>query len=76
MRRVQTRRRPEGKGRGEEKKVFAEVVLDESKPPSVFSARSVLIARFIRATTEKPFLDRVPAFLLLSPLPFVPSLYY
>lgn len=42
------------------KKVFAEVVLDESKPPSVFSPRPLLIARFIRATPEKPFLDHVP----------------
>lgn len=40
--------------------MFAEVVLDESKPPSVFSPRPLLIARFIRATPEKPFLDHVP----------------
>lgn len=37
-------------GEREGKKVFAEVVLDESKPPSVFSPRPLLIARFIRAT--------------------------
>lgn len=61
-------------GREGGKKVFAEVVLDESKPPSVFSPRPLLIARFIRA--EKPFLDHVPTFLLSahpcpSTLPFI-----
>lgn len=48
------------------KKVFAEVVLDESKPApppsSFFSPVDALIARFIRGTPEKPLSEHVPGF--------------
>lgn len=66
---VEERKRKRGREE-EKKKVFAEVVLDESKPPSVFSPRPVLIARFIRAMPEKLFLDHVPVpFFFVHPCP-------